>query len=151
MKPTYLTVIGASISPDPRDQEDAKVWYNCVEEMVFTDDDLCCEPLYTWDTGVLIPAGHKRKVQALQAAYIVCLYQNWGGTDESKRRIRRYRFSTVVSVRAPNFIRLHRNRSLTLRQAARDIGLSTARHQDWIKGGFPFEWQGFILKEQLIR
>lgn len=80
------------------DQENAKTWYNCVEEMVFADDDLCSEPLYTWDTGVLIVATQKRKVQALQAAYVVCLYQNWAGTDTSKRRIRRYRFGTVISV-----------------------------------------------------
>lgn len=88
------------MSPNPADRDNAKLWFNCVEEMVFTDDDLCSEPLYTLDTGVLIPATQKRKVQALQAAYIVCLYQNWEGTDASKRRIRRYRFSTVVSVRS---------------------------------------------------
>lgn len=88
------------MSPDPVDKEHAKAWFNCVEEMVFSDDDLCSEPLYTWDTGMLIPATQRRKVQALQAAYIVCLYQNWEGTDTSKRRIRRFRYSTVVSVRS---------------------------------------------------
>jgi hypothetical protein len=38
-------------------------------------------------------------VEAIQAAYIVCLYQNWEGGDASRRRIRRYRFSNLVSVR----------------------------------------------------
>jgi hypothetical protein len=42
----------------------------------------------------------RNRVQALQAAYMVCLYQNWEGSDASKRRIRRYRFAALVSVSA---------------------------------------------------
>ena len=90
------------MSPSAEDRQDAKLWFNCVEEMVFTGDEL-----YTLDTGVWVPATQKRKVQALQAAYIVCLYQNWEGTDASKRRIRRYRFGTVVSV-SPRLVLLWR-------------------------------------------
>jgi hypothetical protein len=93
---------GACVSPDPVDNEDAKVWFNCVEEMVFTDDDFCrdIESPVSSDSAVpLSTPANRRKLQALQAAYIVCLYQNWEGTDASKRRIRRHRFSTVVSVR----------------------------------------------------
>ncbi|SPO05408.1 related to C2H2 transcription factor [Cephalotrichum gorgonifer] len=128
-----MTVMGACMSPDLADRSDAKLWFNCVEEMVFTDDELCSEPLYTIDTGVWIPATRKRKVQALQAAYIVCLYQNWEGTDTSKRRIRRYRFGTVVS-------------------AARDIGLASATHSDLgTPEGHHFEWKAFAIKEELIR
>ncbi|KAL2754156.1 hypothetical protein ACRALDRAFT_1063086 [Sodiomyces alcalophilus JCM 7366] len=128
-----MAVIGASISPDPVDNENAKLWFNCIEEMVFNDDDLCSETLYTLDTGVLIPATQKRKIQALQAAYMVCLYQNWEGTDASKQRIRRYRYSTVVSV-------------------ARDIGISSATHPDRSKQtGYEFHWKAFVAKEELIR
>ncbi|PKS08387.1 hypothetical protein jhhlp_005331 [Lomentospora prolificans] len=128
-----MTVLGASVSPCSTDQDDAKLWFNCVEEMVFTDDDLCSEPLYTLDTGVPIPATQKRKLQALQAAFIVCLFQNWEGTDASKRRIRRYRFGTVVSV-------------------ARDIGLPMARHMDIRRPiGYEFQWKTFVVKEELIR
>ena len=81
------------------------MWFNCVEEMVFTDDDFCSdtEPSSP-GSEVSQPANvlaSRRKLQALQAAYIVCLYQNWEGTDASKRRIRRFRFSTVVSVSVP--------------------------------------------------
>lgn len=96
--------IGACISPDPADNDNARLWFNCIEEMVFNDDDLGSETLYTLDTGVLIPATQKRKVQALQAAYFVCLFQNWEGTDASKQRIRRYRYSTVVSVGYTAFV-----------------------------------------------
>ena len=121
------------MSPSLADRSDAKLWFNCVEEMVFTDDELCSEPLYTLDTGVWIPATQKRKVQALQAAYIVCLYQNWEGTDASKRRIRRYRFGTVIS-------------------AARDIGLASAAHPDPERPvGYDFDWKAFAIKEELIR
>lgn len=78
------------------------MWFNCVEEMVFTDDDFCSdtEPGSPADDDAN-PASAlhcKRKLQALQASYIVCLYQNWEGSDASKRRIRRHRFNTVVSV-----------------------------------------------------
>lgn len=96
-------MLGACVSPDPTDNEDAKMWFNCVEEMVFTDDDFCRDidppAVVDVESPVSTPDNHN-KLQALQAAYLVCLYQNWEGTDASKRRIRRHRFSTVVSVRA---------------------------------------------------
>jgi hypothetical protein len=66
--------------------------------MVFTDEDFCSDYRFTDDTTPWIPSRNMREIEALQAAYMVCLYQNWEGTDASKRRIRRYRFSTVVSV-----------------------------------------------------
>jgi hypothetical protein len=94
-------VAGACVSPDANDNEDARVWFNCVEEMVFTDDHLSSD-LVAADTDEYATASSvattRQKLQVLQAACIVCLYQNWEGTDASKRRIRRYRFSTVVSV-----------------------------------------------------
>ena len=75
------------------------MWFNCVEEMVFTDDDFCSDVEPSNETSELVSAvAGWRKLQALQASYVVCLYQNWDGVDASKRRIRRHRFSTVVSV-----------------------------------------------------
>jgi hypothetical protein len=96
-----LTLLGACVSPDLVDNEDAKMWFNCVEEMVFTDDDFCrdVDPLAGSDITLPINnLANRRKLQALQAAWIICLIQNWEGTDASKRRVRRHRFSTVVSV-----------------------------------------------------
>ncbi len=79
------------------------MWFNCVEEAVFADEDFCKDidppPVTDVSAPVNTPA-NQRRLQALQAAYLVCLYQNWEGTDPSKRRIRRHRFSTVVSVSA---------------------------------------------------
>jgi hypothetical protein len=69
-----------------------------VEEMVFGDEDFCFEtPALGSQESNHQP--QKRMVEAIQAAYIVCLYQNWEGGDASRRRIRRYRFSNLVSVR----------------------------------------------------
>lgn len=80
------------------DNEDARTWFNCVEEMVFIDDDFNSDLTYQSSGNIAI---QRRKIQAVQAAYIVCLYQNWEGADASKSRIRRYRFATLVSVSVP--------------------------------------------------
>jgi hypothetical protein len=69
------------------------MWFNCVEEAVFADEDFNRDPDSPFN-----PVRDRQKIQGLQAAYMVCLYQNWEGTDASKKRIRRHRFSTVVSV-----------------------------------------------------
>ncbi|CAI4215874.1 unnamed protein product [Parascedosporium putredinis] len=56
-----MTIMGASVSPCPSDLNDAKLWFNCVEEMVFTDYDLCSDPVYTMNTGVWTPAMTKQR------------------------------------------------------------------------------------------
>jgi hypothetical protein len=90
--------IGACVHPVPRYKAQAKMWFDCVEEMVFSDDDFCSD---FFSFPGRDPSNHevqRSKTQAVQAAYMVCLYQNWDGSDASRRRIRRYRFSTLVSV-----------------------------------------------------
>ncbi|KAJ5124440.1 uncharacterized protein N7515_008265 [Penicillium bovifimosum] len=132
-KPTLLAamaLIGACVSPDMPDNEDARTWFNCVEEMVFIDDDfnndLTCQSM-----GNMVI--QRRKIQAVQAAYIVCLYQNWEGSDASKSRIRRYRFATLVST-------------------ARDIGITAAQHLNYgAQGRHEFEWKEYAAREELIR
>ncbi|KAL1890729.1 hypothetical protein Sste5346_008054 [Sporothrix stenoceras] len=131
-----MALIGACMDAD--DNKQASMWFNCVEEIVFIDDDFCSPPQGDpqnagLNGGPFDPVTNKRKIQALQASYIVCLYQNWEGTNESKQRIRRYRFSTVVSV-------------------ARDIGIGSARHVDYGAATFhAFHWKAFVAREQLIR
>ncbi|CAG8254738.1 unnamed protein product [Penicillium olsonii] len=121
-KPTVLAamaLIGACVSPDMPENEDAKTWFNCVEEMVFIDDDFNSDMTYP-PCGSM--ASQRRKIQALQAAYIVCLYQNWEGTDASKSRIRR------------------------------DIGITSARHLNYSEQGrHDFEWKEYAAREELIR
>ncbi|KAJ5857401.1 hypothetical protein N7455_008295 [Penicillium solitum] len=132
-KPTVLAamaLIGACVSPDMPDNEDARTWFNCVEEMVFIDDDFNSDLTYQSSGNMAI---QRRKIQAVQAAYIVCLYQNWEGADASKSRIRRYRFATLVST-------------------ARDIGITAARHLNYSElGRHEFEWKEYAAREELIR
>jgi hypothetical protein len=128
-----MSLMGACVSPEPKDLEAAKRWFNCVEEMVFNDDDLCDDtPLPVCrDTGEL--QWRREKLRALQAAYMVCLYQNWEGASSSKRRIRRYRYSTVVA-------------------AARDTGIHNSRHPDYSRQNLcDFSFSGFAVREELIR
>ncbi|KAK4154678.1 hypothetical protein C8A00DRAFT_32498 [Chaetomidium leptoderma] len=131
-----MALIGACVSPDSVDNEDARMWFNCVEEMVFTDDDFCRDidpPVINDIASPLCTIANRRKLQALQAAYLVCLFQNWEGTDASKRRIRRHRFSTVVSI-------------------ARDLGIDTARHLDYSRQPkHEFNWDEYVMREELIR
>lgn len=139
------------MSPDSSDKEQAKTWFNCVEEVVFTDEDLCSEPLYTLENDVPVPALQAQKVQAIQAAYIVCLYQNWEGGDAAKRQIRRFRFGTMVSVS------LHRDKvaaaeSPNVLQVIRDLGITFARHSiPDTHTGNAFDWHTFSLREEFIR
>jgi len=128
-----MALIGACISPDENDRDNAKTWFNCIEELVFTDGHLLDDSVFTIDCGSDIAGSAKQKIQALQAAYMVCLFQNWEGSDQSKRRIRRHRYSTVISV-------------------ARDISINKARHRDYTQHSIHgFNWREFVLREELIR
>ncbi|OQV09477.1 Fungal Zn2-Cys6 binuclear cluster domain-containing protein [Cladophialophora immunda] len=127
-----MVLIGACLSPDSADSEAARIWFNCVEEAAFMDIDFSGDLPSSSHGLPFDPVLNRPRLQALQAAYNVCLYQNWEGTDASKRRIRRYRFSTVLS-------------------AARDIGMSNARHS---VHGLPrnnFDWAQFVAREELVR
>ncbi|RSL83513.1 hypothetical protein CEP51_004468 [Fusarium floridanum] len=126
-----MVITGACVSPEPTDNELARTWFNSVEEMVFSDDAFCDDAPYC---PLVNPVQGIDKIQALQAGYLVCTYQNWEGNDNSKRRARRHRFNSLVS-------------------AARDVGVNSARHRnyDFTSGFDDFDWQDFIAREQLIR
>ena len=87
-----MCIIGACVSPLESDRKAAWPWLDCVEEAVFRDEDLC----YERETLTTLPP--LRCLQALQAAYMVCLFQNWEGDEAAKRRIRRFKYSIVVAV-----------------------------------------------------
>lgn len=93
-----LVVVGACHSPNPVDRRDAEFWYDFVEELVFRDLDLC---VLVWECDDAQPydrVAQRRMVQAIQAAYAVCVYQNWNGTDVARNRTRRERWSSIVTV-----------------------------------------------------
>ncbi|OAL31260.1 hypothetical protein AYO20_08315 [Fonsecaea nubica] len=131
-----MALIGACVSPDQTDGENAKRWFNCVEEMVFDDDDFCDDPpsaTLARGDGDCELRWRRRKIRALQASYMVCLFQNWEGTTSSKRRIRRQRFSMVIA-------------------AARDVGIRNARHPDYSQMDLcDFSFENFAVVEELIR
>ncbi|KAL4972641.1 hypothetical protein BDW66DRAFT_162740 [Aspergillus desertorum] len=73
-----MALIGACVSPDPSDNENARMWFNCVEELVFIDEDFSSDlSFFSWARI----SAHRKKIQALQAAYMVCVYQTWEGND----------------------------------------------------------------------
>lgn len=94
-----MVLIGASVSPDECDRTPAKIWLDMAEEVVFGDEWLFEGNELPLDTAEEIAAGWKR-LEALQAAYNLCVLQTWEGSAEAFRRIRRHRFTFVVAVSA---------------------------------------------------
>ncbi|KAL4960076.1 uncharacterized protein BDV14DRAFT_211935 [Aspergillus stella-maris] len=126
-----MAVIGACVSPDLVDNDNAQVWFNCVEELVFIDEDFNSN--FSFSSGSGNFGAYRSKIQALQAAYMVCLYQTWEGDDASKRRVRRNRFATLVST-------------------ARDIGMPMARHANYSQQSrCEFDWMRFAVCEEFVR
>ncbi|KAF4502474.1 hypothetical protein FAGAP_1289 [Fusarium agapanthi] len=128
-----LAVLGACMSPEPGDCVRAMAWLGAVEEAVFSDDllfddsvvassDLTGDEQVVWD-----------RMKALQAAYFVCIAQNWEGSKDGKQRIRKERYSHIVSI-ARSF-GLY-NLSLV------SLDATSPTYQKWTK---------FILIESMIR
>lgn len=96
---TVMTLLGACASPEPADHEAARMWLNAVEEVIFTDYHACIDNLRRQEYRDNSMNLTSRMLHALQAAHGICILQTWEGTNASKQRIRRCRFSTVVAVR----------------------------------------------------
>ncbi|KAK4937633.1 hypothetical protein LTR10_021779 [Elasticomyces elasticus] len=125
-----MALIGASLSPNSADRENGEIWFDIVEEMVFSDEITFDSRLST--TLPCPPEQLEARLRSLQGAYAVCLYQNWEGRDAAKVRIRRQRFVSLVST-------------------ARDL-MRYANHG--ALGGTQFQnflWEDFVLREELIR
>lgn len=89
-----IVLIGASVSPDDQDREKAKVWFDIAEEVVFGDEWL----FEGTDLPIDTDKASWTRLEALQAAFQICVIQSWEGSDVSWRRIRRHRFTFVVAV-----------------------------------------------------
>ncbi|KAL2221529.1 hypothetical protein M432DRAFT_540105 [Thermoascus aurantiacus ATCC 26904] len=122
-----MLLIGACLSGDEVDTRHVHMWFDSVEELVFSE-----ERLQEAVTGSSQRRNYSRyeSLQALQAAYLVCIYQNWEGSDRSRQRIRRVRYSMVVA-------------------AARDLDLGSATHSKLDLTNF--NWREFVRDEELIR
>ncbi|KAJ9654432.1 hypothetical protein H2198_006512 [Neophaeococcomyces mojaviensis] len=105
-----MAVTGACHSFDRKDREDARYWFEAVEQLVFHDLESNLDRKISY-----------RKTQIIQAAFLACIYQTWEGEGTARARIRRSRFNAVVT-------------------AARDINMASVRHNispdfenfDWI-------------------
>ncbi|KAL3474491.1 hypothetical protein BJX99DRAFT_271663 [Aspergillus californicus] len=123
-----MSIVGACFSPNENDRQNARLWLNSVEEMVFTSP-------YFGAMSLQDPAliNVHDIVQLLQAAYCVSSFQISEGSKASQQRIRRQRFGSIVSL-------------------ARDLNLFSIAHDniDSIREG-DFCWESFIATEECIR
>ncbi|KAH7161065.1 hypothetical protein EDB81DRAFT_783785 [Dactylonectria macrodidyma] len=127
-----MVLVGACLSPDASDRTHATVWFNSMEEVAFNDDIL-------HDESIVLSGSMSNKtrickrLEAIQAAYLVCLLQNWEGSKDSKQRIRRHRYTTLIGI-------------------ARDFNFSQVTVKDLcVEHVSNFDWDSFIFLETLIR
>ncbi|KAJ5958647.1 uncharacterized protein N7479_005797 [Penicillium vulpinum] len=127
-----MVIIGACLSPDKSDNQIARAWFNPIEEIVFSEQWL--EEDFTTSTWARNLDGESNRLQSLQAAYFVCLFQNWEGSDVNKRRVRLHRYSTLIAI-------------------ARDLEPASVIHRDMLLQSDErvFEWDLFIETEEKIR
>jgi hypothetical protein len=94
-----LAVLGACLSPDSNDCVRAIAWLTPVEEAVFNDDILYDDSIVASSDLVGDESAVWDKLKALHAAYFICIAQNWEGSKEGRQRVRKDRYSRIVSVR----------------------------------------------------
>ncbi|EWZ43494.1 hypothetical protein FOZG_04589 [Fusarium oxysporum Fo47] len=128
-----MAVLGACLSPDFNDCVRAMAWLTPVEEVVFADnilydDSIIASPNLVGDEAVVWD-----KLKALHAAYFICIAQNWEGSKEGRKRVRKDRYSRIVSI-ARSF------GLYNLSLAKLDTTFSTQQ-----------KWARFILLESMIR
>ncbi|EXL60826.1 hypothetical protein FOCG_00102 [Fusarium oxysporum f. sp. radicis-lycopersici 26381] len=128
-----MAVLGACLSPDSNDCVRAMAWLTPVEEVVFADnilydDSIIASPNLVGDEAVVWD-----KLKALHAAYFICVAQNWEGSKEGRKRVRKDRYSRIVSI-ARSF------GLYNLSLAKLDTTFSTQQ-----------KWARFILLESMIR
>ncbi|KAH7149838.1 hypothetical protein B0J13DRAFT_548937 [Dactylonectria estremocensis] len=128
-----MALIGACFSPEASDRLHANVWLNSVEELIFNDDVLHEESITISCRSAENEKEIWRRLEAVQAAYFLCVLQNWEGSKESKQNVRRHRYTSIIAI-------------------ARDFGLSTVTlDQVRVEQFSDFNWNDFIFFETLIR
>ncbi|KAL3469499.1 hypothetical protein BJX99DRAFT_268149 [Aspergillus californicus] len=123
-----MLLIGASFAPEKSVNRNAKIWFDSAEEMVFADDHF--RHAVSIEDGVESNFRRRNALKAVQGAYLICLLQNWEGNDDSKRRIRRVRFSMVTSI-------------------ARELGFSPGSYHYFSADNE--DWDRFVAQEEFNR
>ncbi|KAL5093741.1 hypothetical protein Trisim1_010466 [Trichoderma cf. simile WF8] len=125
-----MALIGAFVSVDRQDAENARRWLDSTERLIFMlpwlsqeDDVSRKEFALTLDT----------KLRLLQAAILISVLQTWEGTDSARKRIMKLRYPYVA----------HASQDLMPSSVVVSMGvdLATTLHQ----------WSDFIIEEQIIR
>ena len=125
-----MVLMGACLTSLPEDLQDAAIWFNAIEEWVFTAPELSDDKLLPADSRL------QSRLDALRAAYIIILLQTWEGSDGSKRRARRARYAQVTGV-ARSFLSnarvSHGDLQMYLANPSEDSWLSFATVEDVIR------------------
>ena len=92
-----MMLMGACMSPRQTDRSMASIWFNTIEELIFSANEFS-----SYDENQSQPMSSidwlSDRLGLLQAAYCICLLQTWEGSKESKRRIRRHRYNSLIWV-----------------------------------------------------
>jgi hypothetical protein len=88
-----VIVLGACMSEVEDERINGRFYAELVETLVFS------HPLLSlYSNPTLRDDFDMSPVKVMQAAYLVCLLQNWEGDDAAKKRIRQNRFVTLIAV-----------------------------------------------------
>lgn len=122
-----MAVIGARYSPCIRDQDQSKVLYDLVEQLVFNQLSSLASHVSRNRQS------QRRAIQTLQAACIIVILQSKDGEMAHRLRCRRQRMSQIIE-----FMHL--------------LPVSTAKHPDYRGVSVDdFDWIAYIEKEELVR
>ncbi|KAM3419620.1 hypothetical protein BST61_g2958 [Cercospora zeina] len=130
-----MALLGACLSPVPGHRESALLWFDPIEEWVFSAPELTDDPLRIEPSDQNSNALRER-LDALRAAYCVILLQTWEGAEAAKRRARRSRYTDIIGV---------------FRSVCND-DISHGDLSRYMQGPSRVEaWKEFAVKEELIR
>lgn len=95
-----MVLIGACLSPHDDDGRDARMWMDCVEELVFSNAHHCEVHCDTIETAAdqSQDGWMKERLECIQMTYLVCSLQKREGSSDAQTRIRRYRHAAMVTV-----------------------------------------------------
>jgi hypothetical protein len=88
-----VILMGACMSDVEDEWMKGRLYAELVESLIFS------HPLLSLYSNCNVVDGNDPSpVKVMQAAYLMCLLQNWEGDDAAKKRIRQYRFITLIAV-----------------------------------------------------
>lgn len=103
------------------DSDPARDSFDAVEEFIFNE-------LHSLSPSIPL----YNKIQSIQAAYLVCIFQTWEGGEYTRARVRRFRFGSVLA-------------------AVRELDIASITHGN-LPASLPhFNWIRFVRLEECIR